>query len=207
MKDDIAPEAYADVVTMFYVAPRSTIPMSVAELHLFAYLGRILSLFEGSPISEWGYDFVVTSEGFPFSAKLDESLRAATRVGIVADDANGELVPDEAAIAAEYSVLSRISDAKRRSEWLRAATFCSLSIPSGSIRYAVNHSPGLAAATSSGQRRQLLQPTDVATLYSQYAVVQDALGELEHDLLAPAIVWLSAYVVSRGAENDALQSG
>ena len=206
MKDDFAPEAYADVVTMLHVAPRSAMPMSVAELHLFSYLGRILSLFDGLPISEWGYEFVVTSEGFPFSTQLNEGLKVTGRLGLVVDDVDGELVPDKVAIAAEYGVLARISDARRRSDWLKAATHCSLSIPSGSIRYALNHSPGLAAATSSGQRRMLLQPTDVATLYSQYAIVQDALGGLEHDLLAPAVVWLSAYVVARSVENDALQS-
>ena len=206
MNDDFAPNAYADVVTLLHVAPRSAIPLSVAELHLFAYLGRILSLFDGLPIADWGYDFVVTSEGFPFSAQLDEGLKAASRLGLVTDDFDGELVPAETAIAAEYEVLTKISDACRRSAWLRAATHCSLSIPSGSIRYAVNHSPGLAAATSSGQRRMLLQPTDVASLYSQYAVVRNALGEIDHDLLAPAIVWLSAYVVAKNTDYHALQS-
>lgn len=206
MNDDFAPNAYADVVTLLHVAPRSAIPLSVAELHLFAYLGRILSLFDGLPIADWGYDFVVTSEGFPFSAQLDEGLKAASRLGLVTDDFDGELVPAETAIAAEYEVLTKISDACRRSAWLRAATHCSLSIPSGSIRYAVNHSPGLAAATSSGQRRMLLQPTDVASLYSQYAVVRNALGEIDHDLLAPAIVWLSAYVVAKNTDCHALQS-
>lgn len=205
MNDDFAPNAYADVVTLLHVAPRSAIPLSVAELHLFAYLGRILSLFDGLPIADWGYDFVVTSEGFPFSAQLDEGLKAASRLGLVMDDIDGELVPSETAIAAEYEVLTKISDACRRSAWLRAATHCSLSIPSGSIRYAVNHSPGLAAATSSGQRRMLLQPTDVASLYSQYSVVRNALGEIDHDLLAPAIVWLSAYVVAKKTDYDALQ--
>lgn len=206
MNDDFAPNAYADVVTLLHVAPRSAIPLSVAELHLFAYLGRILSLFDGLPIADWGYDFVVTSEGFPFSAQLDEGLKAASRLGLVTDDFDGELVPAETAIAAEYEVLTKISDACRRSAWLRAATHCSLSIPSGSIRYAVNHSPGLAAATSSGQRRMLLQPTDVASLYAQYAVVRNALGEIDHDLLAPAIVWLSAYVVAKNTDYHALQS-
>ena len=199
-----APEAFMDIVGIFRLAPLSALPLSVAELHLFAYLARIVSLFDGSPTAEWGYDFVVTGEGFPFSVELDEARKTAVTLGLITETDEGEAQADAEAIAAEYDTLTRLSDLAKRSAWLKAAMACSLSLPSGTIRTAVNHSPGVMSASAVGQRRQLMQPMDVDTLYAQYRIVTQALGGQDHGLLAPAVLWLSAYVMDQKIDAHAI---
>ncbi len=34
-----------------------------AEVHLFAYLSCLLSLYSGQPVGDWGYDFAGTTTG------------------------------------------------------------------------------------------------------------------------------------------------
>ena len=114
------------------------------------------------------------------------------------------MLPDDPAIAMEFDILLKLSDLRARSEWLRTATECSLSLPSGTIRVAVNHSPGVMSASTFGQRRQLMQQIDVDALYEQYRIVTNALGAGEHGLLAPAVLWLSAYVMGQKADAYAV---
>lgn len=67
--------AYADVVLLIGLAPSSLTPISVPELHLYAYLGNLIAFSEGQPASDWGYRFSVTREGVPYSQDLEMARR------------------------------------------------------------------------------------------------------------------------------------
>lgn len=193
--EDTSPQAYFDVLAILGGAPASILPMSVVELHLYGYLGRVLALFRGSPVSEWGYHFSVTSEGFPFSVELDAARKIAISQGLVREDQNGLIEPDSLNLAVEFSILLRLSSFEGREEWFRAATNCALAFPIGAIRYAINQTPGMALPVSLGQRGILFQDDDVALLYDEYKAVGEALGSEVDDLLSPAVLWLSARVL------------
>ena len=45
------------------------------ELHMFSYLGCLLSLYAGRMVSEWGYRFVCTPDGAPYSPDLSYALK------------------------------------------------------------------------------------------------------------------------------------
>lgn len=194
-EDSTSPQSYFDVVSILQGAPASILPMSVVELHLYAYLGCVLALFRGSPVSDWGYHFSVTSEGFPFSVELDAARKVALVRGLAQEDAAGLIETDVVNLAREFTILSRLSSLSGRVEWLRAATNCALAFPVGVIRYAINQTPGMAVPVSLGQRGTLFQDSDVALLYDEYKAVKEVLGPEVEDLLSPAVLWLSARVL------------
>ena len=192
---DVSPDAYFDVIALLGDAPRSVLPMTVFELHLYAYLACVLGLFRGFPAASWGYLFAVTSEGVPFSAELETARRLLTARGLVSESEEGFIAPHADTLPAELDELSSLSGPSRRRECLKIATRCALALPIGAVRQAVGSSPGLAAAAALGQNRVLLQQNDVSVLHDEYETVCAALEEETRSLLSPAVLWLSARVL------------
>lgn len=192
---DIIPEAYFDAVAIMADAPASVMPMTVIEVHLYAYLGCILGLFKGQAVGDWGYPFAVTSEGFPFSVQLENARSVIVTRGLVDEDGEGMMAARRDELAAEIDSLLTLGSWGDRRLWLRVATQCALALPVGSIRHAISQTPGLAASVRLGQRRQLLQADDIDLLYEEYKIVSSVLGADVKDLLSPAVIWLSARIL------------
>lgn len=181
-------------------APASVMPMTVIEAHLYAYLGCILGLFKGQAISDWGYSFAVTSEGFPFSVKFEKARSIIVARGLADEDGQGMMTANDDELAAEIDKLQTLGSWTDRRQWLRAATQCALALPVGSIRHAIGQTPGLAASVRLGQRRHLLQGDDIELIYKEYEIVISVLGADARDLLSPAVIWLSARILR--TENE-----
>jgi len=192
---DIVPEAYFDAVAVIADAPTSVMPMTVIEAHLYAYLGCILGLFKGQAVSDWGYPFAVTSEGFPFSVQFENARSMMVARGLADEDSEGLLSARCDEISAEMASLLTFGSWSDRRLWLRAATQCALALPVGSIRHAISQTPGVAASIRLGQRRQLLLADDIDLLYEEYQIVSSVLGAAVQDLLSPAVIWLSARIL------------
>ncbi|SFH01620.1 hypothetical protein SAMN05518865_13024 [Duganella sp. CF458] len=191
-------EAYNDVLIIVGDAPKSALPVSTTELHLFAYLACVLSLFQGNPIGDWGYSFGLSQDGFPFSADLEFSKQTLINNGFIDANDFGSLTPIYPEIRAEIDFLQGMSMTSTRRKWLQAATQCSLALPLGSIRYAMSKTPGIRSAQMLKQRRQLLDSHEIAFYYEEYKIVESVLGEVSEDLLSPAVLWLSAKVMRSG---------
>lgn len=193
---DIVPSAYFDCLVIANDAPKSILPISVIEMHLFSYLGCVLALFKGKPIGEWGYDYAITSDGFPFSAPFEEARKSILQSGMLESGDDGLLRPCQPSLGAELqTVLSLGSWAAERRPWLRTATECALALPMGSIRFAISQTPGVIMPIRLGQRRQLLAEDDVSLLYDEYKIVSSVLGSDAEDTLSPAVIWLSARIL------------
>jgi hypothetical protein len=192
---DISPEAYCDALVIMKESPQSVLPISVIEMHLFSYLGCILALFQGKPIGEWGYSYVVTKEGFPFSVEFEEARKNLVFRGLVDTTSDGLLMPHEPQISNEFEKILTLRALESRRSWMQSATQCALALPVGSIRYAINNTPGLEGPLSISQSRTLLSGIDVSLLYEEYKVISSVLGTDARDLLSPAVIWLSARVL------------
>lgn len=198
---EIVPEAYFDGLAIAADAPVSSLPMSVQEMHLYSYLGCVLALFQGRAVADWGYEYVITSEGFPFSKELDEARKVLIANGALDMDGQGLLRPNLPALTDELDIVSTLSDWGDRRATVRAATECSLALPMGSIRYAISRSPGMATSFLLGQRGKLLERDDAGLLYQEYTLVSSVLGAEKVDILAPAVVWLSARILRKDSEH------
>lgn len=199
---DINPEAYFDALAIMGDAPRSLIPMSIVEMHLFSYLSCILALFRGLPIGDWGYSYAVTAEGFPFSAEFEDARQATVVRGLTTSMDSGLLQPLQPETSDELDIVLRIGSWGQRRVWIGAALQCALALPMGSIRHAIAQTPGMAASLRLRQKRHLLDVDDVSLIYEEYKIVDAALGGAE-DLLSPAVIWLSARILRRDGDEIA----
>ena len=188
--------AVTDVVYLVGQAPGSLAPVSIAELHLYAYLGNLVAFNRGLPVSDWGYRFSVTAEGFPFSDALANATENLVHRSIVAVQ-KGRVSSDEF-LEGEIAILDGLIQSARRKSWLGDALACALHLPRGAIRDAINQTPGMALSLRDRRPSVLLKDAEVEEIHDEFATVKEVLGVESEDPLQPVVVWLSARVVAQG---------
>lgn len=104
----VKPEPYYDALQILNALRKSLEPISTIETHLFAYLSCILGLWRGQPLADWGYNFAVTSEGFPFSADFEIARAELAPRGLVSIDDRGRMRPNHLELDQEISLFFRI---------------------------------------------------------------------------------------------------
>ena len=166
-------------------------------MHFFSYLGCILALYQGNPVTEWGYRFAVTTEGFPFSGDFECARRLLERRGIVTSDAEGWLEDVSEEAFAEFTNLSGIPSFARRSGWVKSALECTLALPIGSIRSAVGSLPAIRTASILAQNQALFDEDEIELLYSEFRLLEEAFADGVADPLSPAVIWLSARLLGQ----------
>lgn len=189
-----------DVLALLHHLSASVDGADEAELHVFAYLACLLSVYAGQPASDWGYDFIASPAGAPFAPEVDDALRWATNVGFVA--ANGprwQLGPDG---AAEFAALSELSTHRRRLQFIEPACASTLSIPIGWVRRGIDQTPALQSAGRRDSRRYLSDEAAIDALYDQFDVLKRVVRQDVTDLLIPAVVWLE-YLAGATLEGTA----
>lgn len=203
--DEIVPEAYCDALIILNDTPKSLLPMSVIEMHLFSYLGCILALFQGEPVGDWGYSYAVTEQGFPFSAEFEEARKVLHSHGLLEMDDNNLQQAIQPSLNNELAMVLSIGPWQKRSFWIRAAMQCALTFPLGLIRAAVSQTPSTELAITLHRTCKLLDTDDVKLLYEQYGIVNSVLGSDAHDILSPAVIWLSARILKSEDGEIAVQ--
>lgn len=191
--------ALTDVVFLVGLAPASLAPVSIPEMHLYAYLANVVALNRGVPVSNWGYRFAVTKDGFPFSHDLEDAIENLVRRSVIVV-ANGYLQRGDDLFVREFGVLDRLAQSARRKAWVGDAFACALHLPSGAVRDAINNSPGVATGLRHGRASTLLTDAEIEEIYREFALVGEVLGPDAEEKLEKVVVWLSARVVSQGRQ-------
>jgi hypothetical protein len=184
------PAAIFDVLAIHGHLRRSVGAISRSELHLFAYLGCLLSLYDRRPASEWRYSFAATKFGAPFSTELDASYRDAVLEGVIAVDSDPEVSKLTPRGGEELGELSTLLTLKARDRYLEAACATSLMLPVSMTRDAVGSDSRIKSSAALQTTRALLTNDWYADIHSQFDALRSAVGDASIDLLAPAVVWV-----------------
>jgi hypothetical protein len=171
---------------------------TVGEVHLFAYLGCLLSLFKGQPVSEWGYGFAGLEAGAPFSPDLQESCAELERAGFVKNTMSQMTVTEIG--RQQIEILGDFATLGGRKPYLAAACASLLSFPVGMVRSAMSMEPGLRPVWNVGGMRPLLAITSLEQLHEHFDSLIMAVGQTS-DLLVPSTVWLT-YLFELSRKHD-----
>jgi len=158
------------------------------EVYLFAYLGCLLALYRNHPTDEWGYSFVGTKMGAPYSMDLEAAIGTSIRRGFLSDKQNRLTLTD--AGAAELRFLSHLGQNRLRQVYLEASCSTLLSFPVGMIREGLFNEPGLKASVQLSSTRALLTGPALELVYEQFSELSRAVGVNVEDLMVPAVVWV-----------------
>src|SRR5215813_6518671 len=160
------------------------------EVHLFAYLSCLLWIYCERPVSDWGYHFVGTEHGAPYSPEIDVALRELLERGFLRRI--HELVGLTKHAEQVLYDLTTHSINKERAECLEAACSSTAAFSVGMVSSALAKEPELSRARAIPSSRFLLERAAQTQLYDQFEALRKALQARGHDLRLPAVVWLTA---------------
>ena len=185
----MSPVAYYDALAITSKLSPPFQKVAVSEVHLFAYLACLLSLYRGWPASDWGYDFVATENGSPFSTEIEHIIPVLVREALIEEEDRYLSIGTDG--RSEYLELGKLSENDRREEFLSGACSSVLAVPLGIIRSAVLTDHDMKLATQFGDTRKLLSEAAVSDLHNAFATLSEEIGIHVNDLMVPAVVWLN----------------
>lgn len=196
---DLNPEAAFDClfVAKHLQIQRSSI--SIQEIHLFAYLACLLWLYHERIVADWGYDFVGTEFGAPFSMQTDKALKVLIERGYFQKIQNHVRMTNLA--EQPLQELSELTINKERAKCLQAACSNTTVFSVGMISSALAKEPELRRSKALPSSRLLLEDAARSQLYIQFDALRSAIGQRSNDLRLPAFVWLTSLL--RFGEEEA----
>jgi hypothetical protein len=164
-----------------------------AEVHAFAYLGCLLSVYDRRPSAEWGYQFHATPAGAPFAPALDEALKILRASGLLV------LQEDTFVLSSvgreDLNALGTHSVNSARLRYLKSATATAVLMPLPMVTNALSREPQLQRILGAPSSRTLLDTAGVDVVNSHFRIISEGFDERkvsDSDLTLPAMVWLSA---------------
>lgn len=163
---------------------------TAAEVHLFAYLSCLLWMYRERALTDWGYDFVSTELGAPYSQEIDLAIKELFERGLLHRSKKQIRITERARdILGNFSQLTLNND---RTECLHAACSNVVAFSVGMVSSALSHEPELSRSQKWPTNRRLLEEPARIQLYEQFEALREALNQQSEDLRMPATVWLSA---------------
>jgi len=191
----INPAAYFDVLSLGERISRAIKSFSRQEAHLLGYAACLLSLYEGKPVADWGYEFVATGHGLPFSEEMSTSIDIALNLQYVR--AEGTLLTVTEDGLTEISNLRELEANRERDRYLEGAADCLLVFNPGSVREAFSYDSTISFLRSGNRTEWLLTAPIVERLYINFEQLRRALTYEPRDLSVPMVSWLK-YLIQSG---------
>jgi len=164
---------------------------SKEEVHLFAYLACLLWLYQKRVVNDWGYIFVGTVYGAPFSREIDVSLSALHGASFLRRDQDRFYAIKET-VEPQLRNLASLKMNQERVECLRAACSSTMAFSIGMVGSALANEPELSRAREVHLSRPLLEEAAQEQLFEHFKALRNALDQRSTDLRLPAVVWLAA---------------
>jgi hypothetical protein len=184
------PHAALDCLCVIERLQREDNGASTAELHLFPYLACLLWLYRRQVVADWGYQFVGTELGAPFSVEIDAAVQELLRRGcLVRIQGRLHISEDADEILQTFSSLELNHG---RVECLNAACASTVALSPGIVGSALAQEPDLQRARAVPLSRPLLEEPAQSRLYEQFSTLRKGLESDSPDLRVPAVVWLTA---------------
>ncbi len=197
------PAAYFDMLSLGERMSDLIEGFSRPELHLLSYASCLLSLYEGHPVADWGYEFISADNGLPFAQEIDMAIDIALGLGQVYPKGPLMLLSPEG--ATEVSELRQLEGNRTRERYLAGAADCLLVFNPGNVREAFNYDPAISFLKDGRHTAWVLTDPVVERFYANFHQLREALAYDAHDLSVPLVTWLK-YLIQTGRTHDSYKS-
>lgn len=171
------------------------------ELHTFAYLACLLSVYDGEPASAWGYTFSAVPPTLPFSTLISKAVYQLARASLIVpiaksdnDGINSPLSQERFTLtdlgSSELEFLSGMTIMRARQKYIDAAASTSLVYSVPAVTNSLVYEPQLWQASRTKTPQTLLVTITSRPLYDQFEALRDAVGDQSHHLSVPAAVYV-----------------
>ena len=184
-----APEANVDCLRLIELLETPLRGVSQLEVQNMCFLACVLSLFHGTPASEWGYSFARTEFGTPFGRQVDEALGALGNAGCISSEGGRYSLTGRGLLVLQS--LRELRLLKTRDRYLVAASRCVLLVPQGTVMRGIEQEPTVRSSALKEHASALLQGPALNLLYDHFEGISTVLGSNREDLLSASIVWLT----------------
>lgn len=162
---------------------------TIGEIHAFAYLACLLSLFERSPAVAWGYPFTALPPTLPYAPAITDAVDALELAGFAVRQGDLYVLTESGAV--ECSIWMDLRQLAWRRRYIDGATGASLVVGVPAVTSDLGNEPQLQRAAILGRPGELLDEATLAPLFEQFAALRQAVGEDAQDLLTPAAIYLT----------------
>jgi len=186
------PNAYYDCLAICANLERYLGNTSRTEIHLFAYLSCLLSLFKEHPVSMWGYSFSVTSTSYPYSVDIDEETAKLVDNDCLYGDNDFLKVTERG--KEQYKFLSSLSQYAERESFIKGSCSTTLALPVGFVRKAISQESEIRNAIALQQWSLLLCEGAINDIYRQFSTLSSIIGVNIKEMIVPAVLWLTCAI-------------
>jgi len=197
---DWSPAATFDVLFQIAGLSRQADPSNI-ELHTFAYLACLMSIFRGRPASDWGYTFSAVPPTLPFSPAIESALADLIKGGFIEATVPPGPKNNTEVVLARHGITDRgrqeleiwrgLTMFSSRVAYLDAATKTAVFSSFPAVVNSLSYEPQLNAALLTDGPRMLLTSVTSAPLYEQFAALLEVLGSEHEELIVPASLYLN----------------
>lgn len=196
------PEAIFDSLYLSKTLQENLGDFARSEIHLFSYLACLLSLYDGHPISFWGYSYIKNEYGSPFSFEIEEAIKTSESQRFLSKNDDKYLIITESGL----EILNHLTNHAVFSDrllYLNVAITSITLLPFGMVKESVSNEPVLNSAQNHDKRRNLIDENNVAMnlLYDHFRILKLALSDKYNDITVPALVWINKLFESRKNHN------
>lgn len=182
MNNQILPEAYFDSLSIAHKLDNYLDGFSEREIHLFSYFSAILFHYNGNPVQDWKYKFIIDDEKYPHSKVLNDALENNLKNGYFENIENFLTITGRG--TDEFNKFKKLPTYKKREKYIDASCSTSVLIPYKETKKALLNDPNLVKTNK-------LQNQDwIAFNNEKLKEITKELGAPSDELLIPAVSWI-----------------
>lgn len=184
----VNPSAIFDILFISNSLKRKYRDLNFNELNFLSYFACLMSLYEGNPVTEWGYTFYKNDYGAPISSAIIESVDVMTWNGeLLNNDGYYGITEYGEANLKEYNDISMFV---QRRKYLSAVCECLLTDTIVSLLSTLSREPVIEESMIHAQKPLNTERNSaLSLLHSHFAIIQEVVG-IQQELYVPAYMWL-----------------
>ena len=169
--------------------------VSLSEIQFFTYFACLISLYDGNSVADWGYNFVNTTFGTPYSEQINNAWKDLKSNRSIIDSNEDGYYRLNTMGAVKLNLYKRMGEFQVRSKYLDTVKDVFSVLPDGVIKEALHNEPALRGAIVHKSATLLLDESSPAlkALYIYFSMLKKAMIKFQPtSLVVPATVWVES---------------